>query len=137
MTRQWHTRLTAWLGLLALWLGLAVPVVTQMLAASENAALPAVSFAESCSAHTARAIHALADDSGEAAPKSSTHHDKHCSYCGFLAHHLPLASGGFDVARASTAFVPAVRARSLGFRPIARFSPNRPRGPPADSCASV
>lgn len=130
-------RLTAWLGLLALWLGLAAPVVTQMLAARESAASPAVSFAELCSTHAARAMHALAGDSGEAGPQPSTHHDKSCGYCGFLAHHLPLAGSGFSVPRASMAFGPTVHARALGFRLVARFSPNRPRGPPAGVSDSV
>lgn len=137
MTRQGHARLTAWLGLLALWLGLAAPVITQMLAARESAASPAVSLAELCSTHAARAIHAVADDSHEGTPNSSTHHDKACGYCGFLAHHLPLAGGGFNLPRASTAFGPAVYARALGFRLPARFSPNRPRGPPAGVSDSV
>lgn len=170
MTRRLHTRMTAWLGLLALWLGVLAPVVTQMLAAHERVgsvgsigsiglfgsahevslrasfdsprstahpasrfAPVAAPFADLCSTHAARPSALSADDSRGSAPQPARHdNDKSCGYCGFFAHHVPLSGGVFGVPGAAGIDLPSVRSRALGIRPAERYSPCRPRGPPAD-----
>ncbi|HZZ12651.1 MAG TPA: DUF2946 family protein [Paraburkholderia sp.] len=135
--------MTAWLGLLALWLGLVAPVVTQMLAARERAA----SFdstltgwsADLCSTRAPQADTALADHSHRTAQRHDTHdtHDTSCGYCGLLAHHLPVAGGVVHVPDTRGTYALAVPRRALDFRPVEPYSPCRPRGPPAGVSAFV
>jgi hypothetical protein len=105
MTRTSRNRFVAWLGIAAMWLAIVAPVVSQTIAA-----------------RVAAAHHASAADHFDA-----------CSYCGLLAHHVPLLAVALPgVARiersARVAYAPAlaaVHAKS--------FNAARPRAPPVVS----
>jgi hypothetical protein len=140
MTRNARNRFVAWLGIAAMWLAIVAPVISQSMA-SRNAALDP--HAPLCTVDTLAGVVSHADEHaahaeevGANAPAS--HHDaaSHfdaCSYCGLLAHHLPVASAATHfVARvervtrvASIAHVSVVCTKS--------FNAACPRAPPVVS----
>lgn len=99
MNRTSRNRLVAWLGMAAMWLAIVAPVISQTLAARAQGIDPQATI---CSAD------ALAQIVSSALPPSprltvpsnepTGHHmagaDSFdaCSYCGLLAHNVPLAS---------------------------------------------
>ncbi|WP_028218692.1 DUF2946 domain-containing protein [Paraburkholderia oxyphila] len=119
MNSRARTRTTAWLGLIAMWLIVLVPLISQLVAA-ERAHEP---FAPLCSATQAAAPqshHAL--DSALSA----------CGYCDLLATHtamppLPAVTPAF-FALVVAAIVPTLISR---FTPLGAFPSGRPRAPPA------
>jgi hypothetical protein len=149
MTRTSRNRFVAWLGIAAMWLAIVAPVVSQSIAARAGAADPqapicSAEFASTL-ASAALAAEAGAHHHGEHAqsqsaesPQESHHasaadHFDACSYCGLLAHHLPLLAGATPGAErvervtrvAVAADVEAVYAKS--------FNAARPRAPPVVS----
>lgn len=105
MTRISRNRFVAWLGIAAMWLAIVVPVVSQSIAARENAADPQAPICSAEFVSTLVSV-ALGDEHGEhgehqaaAAAAHDSHHASSadhfaaCSYCGLLAHHLPLLPG--------------------------------------------
>lgn len=135
-------RLTAWLGLFAIWLAIVAPVVTQLLpapsvaSAAARADVRAQLGAALCSAHNAvlpfaaRASHVRDPALDPNQPSHDDHHAKACGYCNLLAH-SPLIGGA-----AFVAVVPLVAShRVLALRvrhvlPLPRFAFATPRGPP-------
>jgi hypothetical protein len=112
--------LTAWLGLIAMWLIVFAPMVSQLVA-SARADEPVAAL---CSAEQ---------------PSTPDHHTAHdsldaCGYCSLLAHHVaapplpPVALFAFVVL--SSADLPVLNTR---FTPLGAFPSGRPRGPPAVS----
>ncbi|WP_241486495.1 DUF2946 domain-containing protein [Caballeronia glathei] len=148
MTRTSRNRFVAWLGIAAMWLAIVAPVVSQTIAARVAAADPQ---APMCSADFVPGIAPAAPlassaehgDHHQAASADTDTHGAHhasaadhfdaCSYCGLLAHHVPLLAGALPgVARiersARVAYAPAlaaVHAKS--------FNAARPRAPPVVS----
>ncbi|MCI3208113.1 MULTISPECIES: DUF2946 domain-containing protein [Pandoraea] len=145
-----RTRLTAWLGLAAMWLAVCMPVVSQVLAAhrAEQARLLDVAFCTVDGA--ARTVPTLAATSnhmhdGEASASRLSHtpqmshadHSAHetqgdiCGYCSLLANHPPLVMPALTGA---VSFAWIARAG-----PVARTLPSTPqfaytppaRAPPA------
>ena len=97
MTRNARNRFVAWLGIAAMWLAIVAPVISQTIAARQAAGDPQTAL---CSvdmptgqAHELFVLGANADANANAAHPG--HHDaaSHfdaCSYCGLLAHNLPV-----------------------------------------------
>ncbi|CAE6808856.1 hypothetical protein R69888_05565 [Paraburkholderia haematera] len=125
--------MTAWLGLIAMWLVVFAPVVSQMLV-SNRAHEP---FAALCSALPPGNPN-LASQSAQAgpAPVQLSHDDAFgaCGYCHLLEHHV--AMPGVAAAEPPAAFAlagTAPPALSTRFTPLGAFPSGRPRDPPAVS----
>jgi hypothetical protein len=139
MTRRSRNHLTAWLGLIAMWLVVAAPLVSQLLAAhlaheSNQAQAP---FAALCSTHQpgSQGNVSLAAQR-DAAPVHLSHDDAFgaCGYCHLLEHHVAVPT--VAVVAAPGALVLAGVAPptlSTRFTPLGAFPSGRPRGPPAFS----
>lgn len=152
MTRTSRNRIVAWLGIAAMWLAIVAPVVSQTIAARSGAADAQAAMCPAEFAPTlASAAFAAHDDEGghhhgahqaveaaEAAAPDSHHasaadHFDACSYCGLLAHNLPILPGAVPRAErvervtrvAVAADAPAVHTKS--------FNAARPRAPPVFS----
>jgi hypothetical protein len=91
MTRTARNRFVAWLGIAAMWLAIVAPVISQTLAARNApdiaAALCTVDAPAGAYTH---ASHLQAE---QAAHHDAADHFDACSYCGLLAHNLPVAPG--------------------------------------------
>ena len=119
-----HAHMTAWLGLIAMWLIVCVPLVSQLVMASRAhepiAPLCSVSTQADVSHHDASA--------GPLAGLSA------CSYCDLLATHAAMPSVSPVVAPALTLIVAVtVPALSVRFTPLGAFPSGRPRAPPLAS----
>jgi hypothetical protein len=139
MTRTSRNRFVAWLGIAAMWLAIVVPVVSQSIAAREYAADPQAPI---CSAEFASTLVSVAlgdehSDHQAAAPAahgghhaSSADHFAACSYCGLLAHHLPLLPGdALHVSRVER----LTRVARIATRAVVHaksFNAAHPRAPP-------
>ncbi|MBR7964256.1 DUF2946 domain-containing protein [Burkholderia vietnamiensis] len=108
-----HRHLTAWLGVFAIWLAIAAPLVSQWRIA--HMASPDATI---CSAK---------HDAARAAPAHdhALHLDA-CGYCGFFAH-MPAAGG---VAAASFAFVPVATVSAAAPPAVAAHAERYPRAYP-------
>ncbi|MFM0741369.1 DUF2946 domain-containing protein [Paraburkholderia xenovorans] len=129
MTLRARNRMTAWLGLVAMWLVVFAPVVSQLLV-SNRAHEP---IAILCSAlQTPAASHA-----GSApAPVHLTHDDAFgaCGYCHLLEHHVAMPSIAAAEPPATLAMAGvAPPTLSTRFTPLGAFPSGRPRDPPAVS----
>lgn len=106
MTRNTRNRFVAWLGIAAMWLAIVAPVISQSIAAHNAAldpqaalcdveALPgAFQTADAHAHHHHDDADAVANVDADA-DEHAGHHDAAghfdaCSYCGLLAHHLPV-----------------------------------------------
>ncbi|SAK55529.1 DUF2946 domain-containing protein [Caballeronia ptereochthonis] len=102
MTRNARNRFVAWLGIAVMWLAIVAPVISQTLAARHAADdpqavlcavdSPAAQYREGHETHDALAP----DDTAHAGHHDAASHFDACSYCGLLAHNLPVIN---DVAR--------------------------------------
>jgi hypothetical protein len=120
MTLRNRTLLTAWLGLIAMWLIVLAPVVSQLVVKAEKFDPAAVL----CSVHPSSADTHNADDSGMRA----------CGYCDLLADHVALP----DIPPSLPVFVmlvmiAAAAVLSTRFTPSGAFPSGKPRGPPVFS----
>ncbi|MFM0522015.1 MULTISPECIES: DUF2946 domain-containing protein [Caballeronia] len=121
MTRNARNRFVAWLGIAAMWLAIVAPVISQTLAARDAATTDpqAILCTVDVSAPDAHAGH-----------HDSANHFDACSYCGLLAHDLPVAtSAAHDVASIER----VVRAPTFASAdPVASksFNAASPRAPP-------
>ena len=114
--------MTAWLGLIAMWLIVCVPLVSQLVMAS-RAHEP---IAPLCS------VVAPADVSRPDASANPLSGLSACSYCDLLATHAPMPSVPPVVAQALMILVAVVTAPvlSVRFTPLGAFPSARPRAPP-------
>ncbi|MFL9918983.1 DUF2946 domain-containing protein [Paraburkholderia fungorum] len=141
MTPRSHNRMTAWLGLIAMWLVVFAPVVSQMLV-SNRAHEP---FAALCSA-LQPASQSLVGQSPVSlvsqptqpspAPVHLSHDDAFgaCGYCHLLQHHVAMPSVAAAEPPAALALAgTAPPALSTRFTPLGAFPLGRPRDPPAVS----
>ncbi|KVQ28102.1 hypothetical protein WL99_28555 [Burkholderia cepacia] len=116
MTDRPRNRLTAWLGLFAMWLIIFAPIVSQGLIAQERNS----PFAPICSA--------------ESPPDAGNHvlavHLDSCGYCDLLAHHVPAPSLALPPLQAVARYAIELPAASLEFvfRDVRRAA--RPRDSP-------
>ena len=129
-----RNRMTAWLGLVAMWFIVFAPVVSQLLV-SQRANEP---IAALCSALQPRDLSAAISHSGytNPAPVHLSHDDAFgaCGYCHLLGHHVAMPTleattplAGFAIAGTAP---PALSTR---FTPLGAFPSGRPRDPPAVS----
>ncbi|MBB1631637.1 DUF2946 domain-containing protein [Cupriavidus sp. UME77] len=118
MTLIRRIRLTAWLGLIAMWLIVLAPAVSQFVAAAQASDPEAVI----CSAaHPGDAPHDMPGSSLNA-----------CGYCDLLADHMPLPT----LAPAALSAIPLLVVATshvlvTRFTPLGAFPSGRPRDPPA------
>ena len=125
--------MTAWLGLIAMWLVVFAPVVSQMLV-SNRANEP---FAALCSA-LQPANQSLVSHSTQAnpAPVHLSHDDAFgaCGYCHLLQHHVAMPGvAAIELPPALALAGTAPPALSTRFTPLGAFPSGRPRDPPAVS----
>ena len=112
--------LTAWLGLVAMWLIVLAPIVSQLVVAAHRtdpaaAALCSAGQAPTDSAHVARADPLAA-----------------CGYCDLLADHIAMpAVPPSPLVLVMLLVAVAVPALSVRFTPLGAFPSGRPRAPPA------
>jgi hypothetical protein len=119
MTLQSRKHLTAWLGLIAMWLIVLVPIVSQLVVAAR---------ADDSAVALCSALHAPSDTA------RVSHGDPlaACGYCDLLADHvamptLPPSPMPFVMLVA----IAAVAVLSTRFTPLGAFPSGRPRAPPA------
>jgi hypothetical protein len=145
MNRTSRNRFVAWLGIAAMWLAIVAPVISQTLASREArfdliAALCSVDTprqTQTASPVPAR-VYAGVNAGVNAEVQTEEHAGHHmsgdsfeaCSYCGLLAHNVPLASAP------AAALVRIERVTRLAAEPVARavyvksFNAASPRAPP-------
>jgi hypothetical protein len=133
MTLRSRNRMTAWLGLFAMWLVVFAPLVSQMLMSSQaNEPIAAL-----CSAlHPAGASNASRVTHAAPEPVHLSHDDAFgaCGYCHLLEHHVampPVAAVEPPAALALAGTAPPTL--SVRFTPLGAFPSGRPRAPPAVS----
>ena len=95
MTRNARNRFVAWLGIAAMWLAIVAPVISQTLAARQAADDPQAALcsvdAPGTQAHELFVLAANADvDAAHPGHHDAASHFDACSYCGLLAHNLPV-----------------------------------------------
>jgi hypothetical protein len=118
MPARVHTRLTAWLGLIAMCLVVLAPLVSQWVVAEHR---------DDADAALCSAVH------GSSNAERSTHDDPlaACDYCGLLASHVaisaPPPSPPLLITLVVMAVVPVLSTR---FTPLGAFPSGRPRAPP-------
>ncbi|MFM0168187.1 DUF2946 domain-containing protein [Paraburkholderia sediminicola] len=131
-----RNRMTAWLGLFAMWLVVFAPVVSQMLV-SNSAHEP---IAALCSALQPRDFSVVSTASVTAQPAPAPVHLSHddafgaCGYCHLLQHHVAmptLAAAEPPAALALAGTAPPTL--STRFTPLGAFPSGRPRAPPVVS----
>jgi hypothetical protein len=120
MSSHAHRRLTAWLGMIAIWLIVLMPVVSQLIVAVRHAE-PAAAM---CTATTPSAGTQPVHDNGMAA----------CGYCDLLADHatLPSIAPPLQILITLVTLI-ALPVLSTRFTPLGAFPSGRPRAPPAFS----
>jgi Protein of unknown function (DUF2946) len=140
MNRTSRNRFVAWLGIAAMWLAIVAPVISQTLAARELRVDPQAAL---CSADTlaqtaSSSLHAAAHTEAQS-PEHAGHNmvgaDSFdaCSYCGLLAHNVPLVSAP------AASLVRIERVTRLAAAPVVQavhvksFNAASPRAPPVVS----
>ncbi|HKT99813.1 MAG TPA: DUF2946 domain-containing protein [Paraburkholderia sp.] len=118
MNSRKHTLLTAWLGLVAMWLIMLAPLVSQLVAAHQ--------------AHEPDAVLCSAIQ-----PASTAQHLSHndafgaCGYCHLLQHHAAMPGvPAPEPSRALVADLERVAPLSTRHTPFGAFPSGRPRAPP-------
>ncbi|HEY4298936.1 MAG TPA: DUF2946 domain-containing protein [Paraburkholderia sp.] len=126
MSSHAHRRLTAWLGMIALWLIVLVPVASQLIVAARSAEPVAATCTAAAPSVQTLGLH------------SHSHGHDHgmiaCGYCDLLAAHatLPTVAPPLPVLVMLVTIV-ALLVLSMRFTPLGAFPSGRPRAPPAFS----
>jgi hypothetical protein len=144
MTSRNRKSMTVWLGLLAMWLIVFAPVISQMVLAARLAdqPIPHCSATSSSTATAASASASISMPMSMQMPMSmpmspGMHHDPSkvlsaCGYCDLLADHMVLPSVPPVLSTLSLLILlAAVAVLSTRFTPLGAFPSGRPRGPPA------
>ena len=134
MTSRSRNRSTAWLGLVAMWLVVFAPLVSQLLA-SAQAHEP---IAALCSALQPGGVGAAASASADnlTAPVHLSHDDAFgaCGYCHLLEHHVAVPTLAVVAPTAALTLAGTLPPElSTRFTPLGAFPSGRPRDPPAVS----
>jgi len=111
-----HT--VAWLGLIAMWLVVFAPLLSQLLV-SAHADAPLGVICSAAAGEPATNRHQVSHD-----PLSA------CGYCNLLAHHVPAPAGVFAPQPIRLVLAAAVFAAPPTFVPYTEFPSGRPRDPP-------
>ncbi|PVX85608.1 DUF2946 domain-containing protein [Paraburkholderia unamae] len=119
MSPSARTRTTAWLGLIAMWLIVLVPLISQLVLA-ERAHQPVAPLCSDTQTAGIQAHHALDSElSG-------------CGYCDLLTTHAAMPPlSAIALAVVALVFVTIVPALISRFTPLGAFPSGRPRAPPA------
>ena len=120
MNTRAHRRLTAWLGMLAMWLAVVMPVMSQALVHLEQTSDPLTALC-------------TVDPSSSHGHQTMADHMDACGYCNMLAHHPAVAANPVVVTIASWVAHTQAVALSAGTLPNASFPSGRPRDPPVVS----
>lgn len=135
MNRTSRNRLVAWLGIAAMWLAIVAPVISQTLASRQQGVDPQAAI---CSVDALAQIaldstaHALNDEHTGHHMAGADSFDA-CSYCGLLAHNVPLVSAP------AAGLVRIERVTRLAAAPVVQavhvksFNAASPRAPPVVS----
>jgi hypothetical protein len=133
MTRRSRNHLTAWLGLVAMWLVVFAPLASQLLE-SGRAHEP---FAALCSAlHPAGSNDASVVAQSGSAPVHLSHDDAFgaCGYCHLFEHHVAMPTlAAVEPPAALRLAGTAPPTLSTRFTPLGAFPSGRPRAPPVVS----
>ena len=122
MSPRTRKHLTAWLGLIAMWLIVLAPLVSQLVVSARSDD-PAAATLCSATRSTADSAHVTHGD-----PLAA------CGYCDLLANHVAIPSlPGFPLAFVALLLIVAAQALSTRFTPPGIFPSGRPRAPPAFS----
>jgi hypothetical protein len=120
-------KLTAWLGILAIWLVIAMPLVSQVMAA--RAATPATLDMPVCDA--------MQDAAHGVMPHAAHgHHSLHtdaCGYCSFFAHTPALYAAAPAIAGSPAVHVSAVIPPCRNAVQVRNYSRAHPRAPPQNA----
>ncbi|MGU7773884.1 DUF2946 domain-containing protein [Burkholderia sp. MR1-5-21] len=117
MTARSRNRLTAWLGIFAMWLVVFAPIVSQGLAARDG--------------HTPTAPICSVDRQSDADNHAPAVHFDACGYCDLLAHHVPAPASAMPQLHAVESYGVEQPSVSLAFvsRDVRRAA--RPRDSPS------
>lgn len=135
MSSHTHRRLTAWLGMIAIWLIVLVPVVSQLIVAHRNTE----SVTSTCKMSSMNSMHMMGSMHTMTMP-SSDMHSAHgdgmvaCGYCDLLANHatLPTIAPPLPILVMLVAIL-VLPVLSTRFTPLGAFPSGRPRAPPVFS----
>ncbi|WP_144110432.1 DUF2946 domain-containing protein [Paraburkholderia sp. BCC1886] len=142
MTSRSRNRSTAWLGLVAMWLVVFAPLVSQLLASAQAnepiaalcSALQPGGVGAAASAAAGAAASASADNL--TAPVHLSHDDAFgaCGYCHLLEHHVAVPTLAVVAPPAALTLAGTLPPElSTRFTPLGAFPSGRPRDPPAVS----
>ncbi|WP_322104307.1 DUF2946 domain-containing protein [Paraburkholderia sp. J41] len=124
MNLRKHSLLTAWLGLVAMWLIVFAPLVSQLVAAQHAHEPDAALCSALQPASNAPDFPHLSHDDAFGA----------CGYCHLLEHHVAMPSVAAPALLPTLAVArEAVTTLSTRFVPLGAFPSGRPRAPPAVS----
>jgi hypothetical protein len=141
MNSHTHRRLTAWLGMIAIWLIVLVPVVSQLVVAHRHAeaVTSRCTMSSMSSMQTMSPMHMTSSMHMMTMPSSDMHgaHDDGmvaCGYCDLLANHaaLPTVAPSLPVL-VMLVTMAALPVLSTRFTPLGAFPSGRPRAPPVFS----
>ncbi|KVN11387.1 MULTISPECIES: DUF2946 domain-containing protein [unclassified Burkholderia] len=125
-------KLTAWLGMLAVWLASVAPLVSQ---ANARLAAPSSAAVICGDEHGARPAAAGAAHGGPARD-GAAHHALHldaCGYCAFFAHSPAIGAAAPSLFSMHVAAVAPSVPSGAAAPPLERYTHAYPRAPPADA----
>jgi hypothetical protein len=122
-----HRKLTARLGLLAIWLGVLMPIASQSLQRHRDNEL-SLTY---CVADGDRHVQVPATDIDNAGGHHATHDGwRACGYCGLLAQHMPVPHVAALAVGAATSHHASAAATYVAVYPRPAHTPAAPRAPP-------
>ena len=137
MNRTSRNRLVAWLGMVAMWLAIVAPVISQTLASRQQNFDPQAAI---CS------VDALAQIALGPTSHAQLQNDEHaghhpggadsfeaCSYCGLLAHNVPLVSASVAALAGIERVTRLAAAPAVQAVHVKSFNAASPRAPPVVS----
>jgi hypothetical protein len=136
MTPRNRNRMTAWLGLVAMWLVVFAPLVSQMLLANQEHDPLAALCSTLHPSGAGNASDVSLVNQGSVEPVHLSHDDAFgaCGYCHLLEHHVAMPTVAAVEPPAALALAgTAPPTLSTRFTPLGAFPSGRPRDPPAVS----
>ncbi|MBJ9663851.1 DUF2946 domain-containing protein [Burkholderia gladioli] len=131
MRRRSRTRFTAWLGLLAMWLIVLAPLVSQLLAAHRANDPTVVAICSTAHAPSQSMAMSMPMPADSAMQMDHTDPLAACGYCDLLADHLVLPSlPPAPLVLVMLVALAAAPVLSTRFTPLGAFPSGRPRAPP-------
>ncbi|OWT63769.1 DUF2946 domain-containing protein [Candidimonas nitroreducens] len=122
-----HRKLTAWLGLLAIWLGVLMPIASQSLQRHHDSEL-SLTY---CVADGDRHVQVPATDTHNTGSHHAAHDWQACGYCGLLAQHMPVPHVAALAIDADAPHRPSAAATYVAVYLRPAHTPAAPRAPPS------